>query len=193
MAQSYRNRRGADYRFYPKTTKTGKTTYTASKAEKLGALEALPKGYEVYENHNAQVFLRRIEGQLITLTEVETVREIVRRQPDVGPFWVDRNKDAIIVSTGGTHSDSNKFLVSVMGIHRSQAVAEFMMQNATLMPMMRFVLADERARPFQVQRYCFRGSIDDWIDIGDEPPSALSPLARKYCSYLTSEDFYELF
>ena len=32
-------------------------------------------------------------------------------------------------------------------------------------PMMQFILEEKEQRLFTVQRYCFRGSIDDWIDI----------------------------
>jgi hypothetical protein len=31
--------------------------------------------------------------------------------------------------------------------------------------MMQFILDDKEERLFTAQRYCFRGSIDDWIDI----------------------------
>jgi len=34
--------------------------------------------------------------------------------------------------------------------------------------MLRFILTAKENREFVAQRYCFRGSIDDWIDILDE-------------------------
>ena len=33
------------------------------------------------------------------------------------------------------------------------------------MKVMRFTLVDEKDRTFRVQRWCFRGSIDRWIDL----------------------------
>ena len=49
--------------------------------------------------------------------------------------------------------------------------------------MLQFVLTDKANRLFETQRYCFLGSIDDWITIGDERDSyrevPLNAKARK--------------
>ena len=39
-------------------------------------------------------------------------------------------------------------------------------QSARFTPVLRFVLADEAKRTFCVERWCYLGSIDDWVDIG---------------------------
>ena len=56
---------------------------------------------------------------------------------------------------------------------------------------MRFVLVDKAERLFAPERYCFRGSVDDWISIG--PPAPLEKLAAKYLKHLGRESFFELF
>ena len=58
---------------------------------------------------------------------------------------------------------------------------------------MRFTLVDEKDRTFRVQRWCFRGSIDQWIDLwmsGSE--GKLSDLVKKFCPHIGQESFYEL-
>ena len=45
-------------------------------------------------------------------------------------------------------------------------------------PMLQFVLADEAKRLFEARRYCFLGSIDDWITIGKA--GVLSGLVATY-------------
>ena len=40
------------------------------------------------------------------------------------------------------------------------------------------------------QRYCFIGSIDDWIDIGK--PGKLLTLVKKYVKHIDKESFFEL-
>jgi hypothetical protein len=45
-------------------------------------------------------------------------------------------------------------------------IKEAAIQNATYMAVMRFVLADPEKRLFWAERFCFRGSLDNWIDIG---------------------------
>jgi hypothetical protein len=73
----------------------------------------------------------------------------------------------------------------------SGALAELSRQFATFMPVMRFVLVAGAQRHFAPERYCFRGSVEDWIPIG--PPDTIAALARKYLKHLGKDSFYELF
>jgi hypothetical protein len=57
-------------------------------------------------------------------------------------------------------------------------------------PMMQFLLEDEQRRTFIAQRYCFIGSIDDWIDIGHGP---LTRLVKRYVKHLGQESYFDLF
>jgi hypothetical protein len=56
--------------------------------------------------------------------------------------------------------------------------------------MMRFVLVNPDERMFVVYRWCFRGSIDDWIWVGG--PAPLTDLVRDCGQHLGKESFYEL-
>ena len=61
------------------------------------------------------------------------------------------------------------------------------------MKVLRFTLADEQDRTFRVQRRCFLGSIDGWIDLwmsGRE--GKLPALVRKFCPHIGQESFFEL-
>ena len=55
----------------------------------------------------------------------------------------------------------------------------------TYTPMLRFTLTDETERKYLVERYCFLGSIDDWIDL--EFSMSLEKIVRKYCIHLGKE------
>ena len=68
---------------------------------------------------------------------------------------------------------------------------ELSRQFATFMPVMRFVLVDRERRHFAPERYCFRGSVEDWIPIG--PPGTIASLAREYLKHLGKDSLYELF
>lgn len=54
---------------------------------------------------------------------------------------------------------------------------------------MRFGLVDKQDRLFQPQRYCYRGSIDDWIDI--DAADQLEPLIAKYVKHIGQESMFE--
>jgi hypothetical protein len=68
---------------------------------------------------------------------------------------------------------------------------DWAVRNANYMPVMRFVLEDEAARMFSPERYCFRGSVEDWISIGE--PNQLAKLASKFLKHLGKDSFYELY
>jgi hypothetical protein len=46
-------------------------------------------------------------------------------------------------------------------------------------------------REFIAQRYCYLGSIDDWIDIGS--PDTLQNLVKTYVKHLGQDSYFELF
>jgi hypothetical protein len=56
--------------------------------------------------------------------------------------------------------------------------------------MLRFTLSNPDRRLFTAERWCFRGSIDDWMFIGGLAPRA--DHVEKYAKRLGSDDFFEL-
>ena len=69
-------------------------------------------------------------------------------------------------------------------------IAALVAQAVHYFPMIQFLLEDEQRRIFTAQRYCFRGAIDDWIDIGYGP---LTQLVKQYVPHLGQESYFELF
>ena len=57
-------------------------------------------------------------------------------------------------------------------------------------PMLVFQLVDGTRRTFQTQRYCFLGSVDDWIEIGK--PGKLATLVKRYVKHLGQDSYVEL-
>ena len=56
--------------------------------------------------------------------------------------------------------------------------------------MLRFTLSDADRRLFSVERFCFRGSIDDWINLAVMVP--LEESIADYVPHLGEESFYDL-
>jgi len=69
-------------------------------------------------------------------------------------------------------------------------IEKFIEQTLTFRPMLRFILIDEENRKFVAERYCFRGSIDDWIEIGG--PDSLEKLVKRFVKHLGQDSFYDL-
>jgi hypothetical protein len=59
------------------------------------------------------------------------------------------------------------------------------------MAVMRFVLKDKAARKFAPERFCFRGSVEDWISIGE--PDQLGKLVSKFLKHLGRDSIYDLY
>lgn len=55
---------------------------------------------------------------------------------------------------------------------------------------MQFVIIDKNERLFQTERYCYRGRVDDWIQIGF--PDSLLNLAEIYLQHIDKDSFFEL-
>ena len=66
MPVTHVNRKRDTYYLHAGKTKTGKPRYWFSKSTEGDLVETIPEGYEVYENPDAQVFLRKIVPQLVT-------------------------------------------------------------------------------------------------------------------------------
>ncbi len=60
------NDKGQTYYLHQGVTKTGKPKYHFAMKSEGNLVDVTPEGFEIYENPNAQVFLRRIPPKMIT-------------------------------------------------------------------------------------------------------------------------------
>ncbi len=58
------------------------------------------------------------------------------------------------------------------------------------MKMLRFKLVNPDTREYGAERWCFRGSIDDWIMLGGY--GSLAKVVEQYAKHLDRESFFEL-
>ena len=65
-----------------------------------------------------------------------------------------------------------------------------MQSTSKMSPAFRFKLIEMQERVFEAQRFCFRGSVDDWVCLHHEGP--LDELCQRYLKHLGKESFYEL-
>jgi hypothetical protein len=188
---TYTNAKGKTYYLHQGTTKTGKPKYYFS-MESNGALaESIPEGFEIYENPNAQVFLRKIPPKIITDEERKVVEDGMRKYAGVQDCKIDVKGNAIVVYTPNQSVEEFAQLLKGLNpfISETQVRALFA-RSVQYSPMLQFVLDDEKRRTFTAQRYCFRGAIDDWIDIGYGP---LTTLVKQYVPHLGQESYFDLY
>ena len=188
MSIEHVSRSGKVYYLHGKPGKGGQSNLFFSTDADGPLVDAVPNGFEIYENVNGQVFLRRIPKKLIADQELQWVRAALAAHAEGWRYKIDVKKNIITVyETEALESLSAALAPWVDPVKEK----EFRIQHAYYMAVLRFVLEDPSKRHFTAERYCFRGSVDDWIGLG--PPALLPSLLKKYVKHLGKESIYELF
>lgn len=189
MAVEYVNRRGDTYYLHEGKSRSGTPKYYFSKKKDERYAGDIPPGHEIYESPNARVYLRKIPQKIIRDNEVAVVEDAVRKLSDANRPVVEVKGRAIVVHLPDQDLDS---LVDKLGALSGNParLRDLLVRDLTYGPMMRFVLVDEESRIFAVERWCFLGSIDDWIPLAE--CGDLPALAATYCRHLGRNSFYEL-
>ena len=192
MSITYTNAKGQTYFLHQGRTKTGKPTYYFALKREGPLADSIPDGYEMYENPHAQVFLRRIPPQLITDEERQIVADGMRKYGSVEAYRIDVKGKAIVIylADQGEADLARIFQGYPYSPAEKERIMKVLRQQLHYSPMLQFILADEKPRRFWPQRYCFRGSIDDWIGIG--LPDTLSNVVKMYVKHLGNESYFEL-
>ncbi len=190
MTIQYVNRKGKTYYLHQGTTKKGNPKYYFSMKSEGNLVDEIPEGYEIYENPNAQVFLRRVRPKIITDEEVAIVEEGMRQFSSVKYFQVDVKKNVIIIYTASQNVEGLTEVFGGFFAGASSKIKDALTQSITYSPMLQFELVDQEKRHFITQRYCFLGSIDDWIQIGGV--DSLPNLVKQFVKHLGEDSYYEL-
>ena len=191
MTVTHTNRKGKTYYLHQGKTKLGNPKYFFTLRDEGDLVEAIPPGYEIYENPNGQVFLRRTQTQIITDEEVAVVEAGMQQYCRLERFIVDVKKNAIVIHTPDQDVDLLADTLSFLAGSREIRVKAALETALTYSPVLQFVLTDKAKRLFETQRYCFLGSIDDWITIGGK--DELPRLIKAYVKHLGEESFYDLY
>lgn len=141
--------------------------YFSTKAKGTLA-DQIPTGYELYETVNGQVYLRRHEPRLISEAEARLIEEPLLRPRGNYRYKVEvRGKQITVYESSQDFS-----FINAWSMGHSPAALETMNERfANYQAVLRFTLIDPEQRHFAPERFCFRGSVDDWISIG--PPDTL--------------------
>jgi hypothetical protein len=194
MPITYTNRKGFTYTLCRGITKTGKPRYYFSREPKDEPVEQIPEGYAISESVNGIVSLSKERPSQLQVEEVETVNAALARHPLKRKYRVGLKSNRIdIYELVGPDSQDMGAMLKEMGFpeavtseHLHRSIDDY----AQFTPVMRFTLIDTDQRTFGAERMCYRGSIDDFIDIDSGP---ISVLAKRLIPKLGTEQFFELF
>jgi len=182
MPITYINRKEDTYYLNEGKTKTGKPKYYFSKKDKGNLVDSIPDGYEIYENPNAQIFLRRKMQTSIIKEELEIVKLELKTNKELQHYIVDIKDNRIIIYTAeDSFSGIKNEFSKLFPLDKIGKVKKVLERSLHYMPMLQFILDNKKTRNFIVKRYCFKGSIDDWIFL--DSSTELKLLGKKYCKH----------
>ena len=191
MRVKYINCKGDTYYLHEGKTKKGTPQYFFSMKQDGLLGKSIPEGYEIYEDPNGKVFLRRIVPKKIADEEVSIVENGIRQFAEVEHFKIDAKGNTITVYLPDQDLDPLVDEFSGLALGNRFKLRETLMRNRYYSsPMMRFALAEEESRKFVVERMCFLGPEDHWLHI--QGPDHLPKLVKKYCQHLGKDSFFEL-
>jgi len=190
MVLTYVNRKGDTYYLHQGLTKKGNPRYVFSKQKDDKVLQAIPGGYEIYENPNGLVFLRRIQPKIFSDEEIAIVENGIRDYADLEFYKVDVKGNAIIIYLPLQDVDAIKGVASLSSLRTPEQINDLILKFITFGPEMQLILTDKVKRLFSLKRYCYRGATDHWLTL--ETYSGLESLAKKYFKHLKKESFFDL-
>ncbi|QHS21822.1 hypothetical protein GWK91_02170 [Virgibacillus sp. MSP4-1] len=186
MAITYQNFRGDTYYLHSRKTKKGNTTYHFSKKSEGADVEVIPEGYEIYENPNGKVALRKKQKPLIFDDEIEIIDNGMKKFCPIKDYKLDTKKDTVYIYTEFQKEKLGELLGSFFADKKEE-----MNRFKEYETVMRFRLVDKEDRIFEVERFCFIGSIDDWIMV--DGSDDLRELVEENVQHIGEDSFYELF
>lgn len=188
MTVQYTNYKGETYYLHRRTGKKSGSQYSFSKKEAGTPVESIPEGYEIYENPNGRVFLRKTVAKKISEEEVFVVENTIRQYTRLKNYKIGvKGKAMTIYLPDQEIEDLRRLFDSLISVNHPQL--DKSLENClTYSPVMRFVLTDEKEREFRTERAEFLD--DDWYLL--DASNNLQELAQKYCRHLGKDSFYDL-
>jgi hypothetical protein len=192
---TYTNRKGFTYFLCKGVTKTGKPRYYFARELKDEPVEKIPKEYKIQESVNGIVSLVKERPQLILADESKSVEAALNRHPKSKNYRIAVKDNQIIIYEGiGADMNGLRAILGFAGVGTKKAeelIERELDRYTQFTPVMRFILDDRETRQYQAERWCYRGSVDDWIYAGHS--GEIGKLAKKLIPTLGSDEFYELY
>jgi hypothetical protein len=187
---SYETKKGKKYYLRETRTKNGKTKVTISRSSD-NALDEIPDGYEIYENINGQAFFRKIKPCSIQEQEISFVDAEIKGKSKKKYIIAKKGGDEIILYEPLGDIDSIAESMVRDGARKTlEGCRQYLLENAIYAGFFKFILVEPKDRMFQAQRFCYRGSVDDWINL--DRPRSIKDLLNKFVVHFGRDSFYEL-
>ena len=190
---TYTNHKGVTYYLRRTVTKSGRPRYNFAREPKGEPVEQIPEGWVISESVNGFVSLTKERPAQILPQEVAAAEAVLARHPKSRNYRINVKHDRVEVYER-MGPNAGELVAGLAGIGldvspRADRLRDVLDRRAQFTPVLRFILTDAEQRTFRIERWCYRGSIDDWIDVG--PFGALDRLAHLWIPKLGTDAFFE--
>ncbi|HKK79113.1 MAG TPA: hypothetical protein VJ933_05760, partial [Phaeodactylibacter sp.] len=182
MPHTYTTTTDNTYYIKVRRTKKGNPSYYLTRKKDEDCLDIMPAGYEIFEKYDTgQAFIRKVKKSHIEGREVEIIKQELRKNKSLHDFKLDICGDEIriYVKTRGTNTEVSEILRG-LGREAPEAVWSKFIRYEEQMRIM--LTQHKNKREFTFLRYCYRSSVDDWIEI--EAGSDVAALAKNNLFHL---------
>lgn len=179
------------YYIHRRKNKNGTACYYLSTKTEGNLVAKLPKGFEIYDHPETnQPFIRRIRPKIITDEEKKLVETLMKKYcAERSRVDIRGNFIVIYISHAKQMLEELSECLGIMGQER-EVVDEKFEEYIRYSAVLRLSLEDKKKRTFSIERWCYRGKINGWMDLYDTAP--LKDVCKKYFSHIGKESFYEL-
>jgi hypothetical protein len=191
MPKSFENSKGKTYFIKSKLTKKGNTTYYMTRKEDESCLSALPEGYEVFEKYDSgSMFVRKKQISLFNLKEINAIKASLDKNESVVDYRINITGKEMAIYTVEKEIDASRLGSPLISFYKMAQTSHPPSWRNFAERMKVIIHQNKSGTEFEVQRYCYRGSIDDWITIGVE--ADIAEVGNKYLIHLGKASYYEL-
>lgn len=193
MALSIENSKGKAYFIKSRKTKKGNTTYYMTKKEDSSCLSEVPEGYEVFEKFDSNVlYIRKRKESLFDLKEINLLQASLQQNDSLADFKVDIDGKILSIYTADKEINDRQFSSLIEPFYSRLQIDEYRSMWIRFEERMRIIIhGNKQEREFEIKRYCYRGSVDDWIRVGVE--SDIKLVVRNYLVHLGRDSYYDLY
>ncbi len=192
MSRAIENSKKQSYFIKSKKTKKGNTTYYMTKKEDETCLDEVPVGYEVFEKYDSGVlFIRKKQKSMFDLKEINCIKTNLNKNDALIDYRLSINGKEMAIYIAEKERN-NRLLGSLMEpFFTKTQIDHFKSIRKTFEESMRIIIHENKSeKEFEVQRYCYRGSVDDWITVGVE--SDIKKIRDGYLIHLGRDSYFEL-
>ena len=193
MVIEFKNIKKETYYIKSRKTKKGNTTYYMTRKKDEECLNKLPKDYEVFERFDTgMMFIRKLKKSNIRIEEIKCIENELRSNTSIIDYKLDINGDEIKIYVAEKDDNNSIFEIFDRQFFSKEKLELVRGYLKKYEEKMRINLKTRKtSREFEVMRYCYRGSIDDWITI--DGGENIESLASENLYHLGKESYYELF